>query len=618
MHEELENAIETGKITTEFAKALEELAPGRYCQHRSWGFGKVVERDLLMGQLIIDFEGKSGHAMQLEYAVESLTPIPPEHISAKIRDDRDGMLQMGKDDVTGFMKITLRSFGGSAEQDRVQQALVPALFETDADFRKWWANVKKVLKKDGHFTVPAKKSDPFVYREESISMAEELVQAFNGTNLLKSKLQVLSEVLKNLAIFKGEEIWLEELVTTVNELARQNQRINEAETVEFLLARDEIYEYDESFRKEEETLTVADMLLQFGGRLLEVVETIPAVRQKRLMKEFFGAFGDQAVDKLLGLMHRGSIRMATEVSRVLMKEHEAELRDALESWIRERTITTETLYWLCKERTKNLEDLVNPMLLNAILSSLERDQFNEKKSNKLQDLLLSDKKLMEDLVKSADEETARELMRAFLLSPVFEDLTKRSLLARMIRVHPKLQVMLEGKEAEHQDDGLIVSWSSLEARKNELEDLVNRRIPENSEDIKIAREYGDLRENHEYKSAKEMQVVLMRRKAELEVDLGRARGTGFESPDASQVSIGTTVRMKDLASGKEEVIHVLGAWDSDPDNKIIAYMTALGQVLLTKTVGDRVTIPGDQEDRDVEILEITAFADAARFHGSDS
>ena len=45
--------------------------------------------------------------------------------------------------------------------------------------------------------------------------------------------------------------------------------------------------------------------------------------------------------------------------------------------------------------------------------------------------------------------------------------------------------------------------------------------------LALARSYGDLRENHEYKSAKEMQKILMRRKVELEVQLTRARGADF-------------------------------------------------------------------------------------------
>ena len=101
-----------------------------------------------------------------------------------------------------------------------------------------------------------------------------------------------------------------------------------------------------------------------------------------------------------------------------------------------------------------------------------------------------------------------------------------------------MQSMIRGGGGEREET-LTVSWASLEKRKEEFEDLVNRQIPQNTKDIATARSYGDLRENFEFKSAKEQQRVLMRRRAEAESDLSRARGTNFENPDTTQVSIGT-------------------------------------------------------------------------------
>ena len=73
--------------------------------------------------------------------------------------------------------------------------------------------------------------------------------------------------------------------------------------------------------------------------------------------------------------------------------------------------------------------------------------------------------------------------------------------------------MISG-DAGEREEILTVSWASLEKRKQEFEDLVNRQIPQNTRDIATARSYGDLRENFEFKSAKEQQRVLMRRRAE--------------------------------------------------------------------------------------------------------
>ncbi len=117
---------------------------------------------------------------------------------------------------------------------------------------------------------------------------------------------------------------------------------------------------------------------------------------------------------------------------------------------------------------------------------------------------------------------------------------------------------------------------------------MQKKIPANSKEIAIARSYGDLSENHEYKAAKEMQKILMRRKEELETQLKRARGTDFSNASTDVVGIGTVVRATDLDTNQPETFTILGAWDSDPDKGIISYLSPVAQALLNRKVGDEV------------------------------
>src|SRR5256714_8075337 len=155
------------------------------------------------------------------------------------------------------------------------------------------------------------------------------------------------------------------------------------------------------------------------------------------------------------------------------------------------------------------------------------------------------------MFEGAELAIARDAMRRLMLTPVFDELTKRSLLARIIKLYPELESVITGEQKEEKSDALIVSWSSLEKRKTEYEELVKKKIPENTREIALARSYGDLSENFEYKAAKQMQAVLLRRKSELEQALQNARGTAFDSPDTSRVSIGTVVGLRDSDSGKQ-------------------------------------------------------------------
>ena len=164
--------------------------------------------------------------------------------------------------------------------------------------------------------------------------------------------------------------------------------------------------------------------------------------------------------------------------------------------------------------------------------------------------------------------------------------------------------MIAGAEPQEKSAPLIVSWSSLEKRRAEHEEIVKVKIPENTKEIAIARSYGDLSENFEFKAAKQMQSVLMRRKAELEQMLHDARGTSFENPDTSRVSIGTIVTLRSVEGNNEETYTILGAWDGDPDRHIISYQTAIGQALLGHEVGETISLNRDESVAQFTIISI--------------
>ena len=220
--------------------------------------------------------------------------------------------------------------------------------------------------------------------------------------------------------------------------------------------------------------------------------------------------------------------------------------------------------------------------------------------------MVEDRQLIADIFKNADAALARDALRRLQLSPLFDELTKRSLLARMVKIYPELESMITGAESQEKAAPLIVSWSSLEKRKAEYEELVKTKIPQNTKEIALARSYGDLSENFEFKAAKQMQSVLMRRKSELEQMLHNARGTSFENPDTSRVSIGTIVTVRNVETNTEETYTILGAWDGDPERHIISYQTAIGQALLGRKIGETVSLNTEHGAADATIGSIQA------------
>ena len=609
MISEIQKAVEAGKLSAAAGQALAKLSPGTFVVHKSWGFGQVDAVNFLVSQMTIDFRAKKGHPMQLQYAAETLEPLAADHILAQIAADAAAVKARAKDDVTGLMRTLLSSFGGKATQDQITQALVPTVF-TEAEFKKWWEATKKTLKRDGHFAVPAKKTAPFELRDAPVSHSDGFLATFANARQLKDQLTALDQILKNLGEFTDVAAQLTPVLATADSQARKNQRLNTAQALEMLLARDEIAE-KAGLPKGADTLAVDQVLRDEKRRLVTLIGDLPAAKHKRVFAEIPAAFGDEWPTVALDLATRGSTRLVTEAARLLEEKGQVEaLLKGIDREIRDHAITSETLIWLCKERDGVVADLVNPRLLSSIIGALERDQFDEtKRDRRLHDLLLNDKELLSDLIASATLEDMRNIMQKLMRTPVFEELNKRSLLGRIIRAFPEMQALVSG-DSDAKQETLVVSWESLEKRKIAFDELVNKTIPENVKEISVARSYGDLRENFEFKAAKEMQRVLGRRRSEMERDLSLARGTDFANSDTTRVSIGTIITLRETTDGHLDVYTILGAWDGDPEKGIVSYQSALAQALVGHQPGEQITLPTEHGDRLAEIVKIEPFRKA--------
>ncbi|HEY3900957.1 MAG TPA: GreA/GreB family elongation factor [Chthoniobacter sp.] len=610
MHPEIQKAVDAGKLTTAAGQVLDQLQPGTYVIHKSWGFGQVDSLNFLISQMTINFKAKKGHTMQLQYAAESLQPVSEGHILAQKAADAPGVKTRAKEDPVGLVRTILTSYGGKATQDQIAQALAPEVFN-ESEFKKWWENTKKALKKDGHFAVPTKKSDPFELREAAVSHADQYLSHFKNARQLKEQLSALDQIVKNVGEFSDPVTQLSPVVAVADDQGRKNQRLNPSQSLEFLLTRDELLEKVPGLPAAPDAPAVTKFLQDEKRRLTTLIGELPAAKQKRALSGIPEAFADEWPTVALDLVTRGSTRVVSEAARLLEEKGQLEsLITGLDRAIREHSITSEALLWLGKEREGVFSELMNPRLLSAIIGALERDQFDEtKRDRRLHDLLLNDKDLVPDLLTTATREELRDIMQKLMRTPVFEELNKRSLLGRIIRVYPEMQELVSG-ESDTKPQTLIVSWDSLEKKKADYDDLVNKKIPENVKEIQIARSYGDLRENFEFKAAKEMQRVLSRRRSETERDLGLARGTDFANPDVNQVSVGTVVTLKEAGDGRVDVYTILGAWDGDPEKGIVSYQSALAQALIGHKVGEQVNVPTEHGDRVAAITNIEAYKKA--------
>jgi transcription elongation GreA/GreB family factor len=603
MREEFEKLVAAGKLSRQHVDALVNLTQSGYCMHRSWGFGKITTVDTIFARFTIDFQSKAGHSMDLSFAAESLKPIPSDHIYARKMSDLESLRQIAALHHLDLIKLVLQSFGGKATIDQIQKVLVPDVITED--WKKWWEVAKRELKKDGHFQVPLKKTDPIVYQVKEVSLQDRLLADFRAAKGLKARLTVANEFLKNLADLSDKQAAATEVIAALNVEIATHQRTQPAVALEAIFVRDELRSSAGTPPSEGE-LAAKDIWSQ-EPRVGPLLEQIPAAKQRKALQSFKEANPEHWHDALLASFNVMSSKLCTECAHSLIQGGKfQDLKETVARLINQHQASSEMLLWLARERSDEFADILGPEVFRAMLTAMERDQFNEKRSNKLRDYILDDETLLVELIGSADIEVIKDLTRALQLSPCFDDMDKRSLLARIVKSYPAVQSMISGEQTK-QDGTFLVSWESLERRKNEYTELVEKKIPANSKEIAIARSYGDLRENHEYKAAKEMQKILMRRKSELEAQLIRARGTDFSNARADVVNVGTRVHVTDLDTQHAETFLVLGAWDSNPEQGVISYLSPMAQALLNHGVGENVEYEMEGRMRHYRIESIDPF-----------
>ena len=593
LQSEFKRLVLDGKLDPKLTDPLTELVAAGFCTHRSWGSGKITTVDTLMAKITIDFQAKPGHSMDLGFAATILKPLSSSHILARKATDLAGLKRMGALRHLELIKLVLESYGGEATVAQIQESLVPDVIEED--WKKWWADAKKEMKSDGHFQLPVKKTEPIVYHAEELSPADKLMSNIRDAKGLKAQLAAASELCKAIDDVENKESVLDEVVAILNDAIKNHLTFKPSLALEAVLLRDAIRTQSGVQPQEEEL--IADDIFEKADNLAEVIEGLSAAKQKLALEAFRQAHPDTWVVTYLKLINETGLRLVGELVQILIDTgHFDKFKGNLTKLISKREASTDLMLWMGKNRSDSFADILGPDVFRAMMAAIENDRFQDRKTSKLGDLILSDQELITDLIGSADIELVEDLVRALQATNCFDDMDKRSLLGRIVKEFPSIQVMISGDQAK-EDNALIVSWPSLERRKLEYEELVKEKIPANSKEIAIARSFGDLRENHEFKAAKETQKLLLSRKGELEFDLTRARATDFSDATIDQVTVGNKVGVTNLETNKPETFTVLGAWDGDPDNQILSYLTPLGQAFLGKKPGEEAKLEFDDESR---------------------
>lgn len=615
MHPDLELLVSAGKLPAPAAEKLSTLEPGTYCLHPSWGPGRIASWELADDRVKVDFEGKAGHDLKLEFAAKSLKPLEASHVLARRVADRPGLTEMAEKQQADFVKLVLQSYGGRMMLDQFEEVVKPRIL-SEARFKPWWESTKKVLRTNKSFVVPPKRTVPLELRDEGLSHAEALAGDFTAAKDLKTKVKAAEAIIANLVAFEKERDLLKTVMAGLEESGSKALRLQPSVAFELLLIRDELMaRLPDLGPPAESAQTLIAALNDERKSVPEVLNALPIGRTKQLLAIFPAAFGDGWLQEAFARLNDSTGRTVSEVARFVVDQGKSEeLVIYLQTGIQNRSLSMDALQWICRERKGDAFEVFDSDFAPALLSALEREHYEEsnRRTGRLRDLVTDDKELLGDIVRQLDPSQVKTFARRLWSSPVFDDLTRRSLLARVIKAAPEVQSIVEQTEDESDgsDEILIVSTQSFLDRQVAYERLLKEEIPQNTRDIAVARGYGDLRENFEFKSAKEQQRVLMRRQKVMEREIAIARQTDFKDAPTHVVSIGTVVEFKEPAGDATESVTILGAWDTEPSRGILSYLSGMGKALIGKAIGESAALPvSDGTTREVTITSIRKFAE---------
>ena len=152
----------------------------------------------------------------------------------------------------------------------------------------------------------------------------------------------------------------------------------------------------------------------------------------------------------------------------------------------------------------------------------------------------------------------------------------------------------------------LITPEGLEKLKEELEYLETDKRREVADRIKQAREFGDIAENSEYDDAKNEQAMLEHKIAQLEERLLSARVITKKEISKDTVSVGSKVRIRDVAAKETFEYHIVGSAEANPAENKLSNESPVGKAIMGRKKGEVVEVTVPRGALKFKIIEIKA------------
>lgn len=604
-------------------RLLAELKPGRMCRDKTWGFGVVAKTDEFYEKIVVDFTRKPAHAFSFTYAAEALELIDESHLLARWHRNPDEIREMIASRPDELIRITLRSYGPrpvALLQEILTESIVPA-----DSWKTFWDAARKALKSDPLVEIPAKRSEDVRLlagvREFGDAWVEQLAAERDPATILRSleaagreNIAALSDVS---AIRVRERVAFALWACGRKESALLARLLMIAETLGYKGEMISSVTGADGARRElrMDPAQLAENFLT-PAFLIGALENLPARDAPRFL-EFLGErLGSRLADALVKFLpDLDDPVLDLAVPFLAARGREPDVVMYFSTFFSALNVRGEQIYWLGKDPA-SIERWSALRPGDVAMRAADWINVGESEGRRIHKQvrsLFGDKEWLAAVTSGMSDQDRWMLFHRVERCIPWDVTEKRSVMAALIKMYPGLEAA--AAKINHGEGATgparMTSWRTYNERQASLKELVEKTIPANAQDIAHARSYGDLRENFEYQTARDRHRLLLRRKAEIEADLGSVRGTDFKGVPTDAAGMGTTVTVR-KPDGTTVTYCILGEWDRDEALQIISNRSKIAEALEGHRAGDAVTLPGADGDVAVVVETVTGLDDAVR------
>lgn len=598
--------------------------PGKYVFHPSgWGAGKIESVDPLLKQGTVNLEKKPHHRMSIEAMGSVLQPVPEDHFLVLKYEGGDGIRQRIEEDPVDIFRVILDSFRNPMPLKDIKEHISPEYIPTKS-WSKWWTKAKKLLRGDGHFRIGDR--SPYIVEklEAEISYEDELLRSFKSETWPKRR-TLAKKVLKD----GGKEF-----PRLHEEIQREFSRKAAESTDSEALGAACLLEVHELVPEGEDSPVEA--VLTRSDQTFELIRDLEGAEEQREAVQRTAQILPERYPDLAESLWMESSDAAREAILDTLEET-GELTEALmgraAAVIASPRQGPELFIWIAKkhldgslkEPVAPLVDELSPIqLINRILDLLDYLVLknDREKTAEFAALLRTGRSLLvgkkqsffEHAIRESDKRSIRDLYNRLLRSEGPNEQQRIELLDVMTKAVPELNRKEEKPVWEQ--EAIFTTQAGLSKHRAELREIMDERLPEVFEDIGRAAEFGDLRENAEYKAALEQRDFLTKKGEEMREEIDLAKLITPDMFKEDEVSLGAQITARQVSSGQEVQYKILGPWDGGPDEGILNYRSPMARFFLGAHVGETVSVelPGGTED--YEIIKIESGIDAGARPGS--